>query len=397
MRILLSAFQCSPLKGSEPQTGWNWTTELARMGHDVTVLTTSDMRDDINSVSPMSNIDFQYIDLPDVRFRWIPNMEFVPAYLRWQDTALAHIRGREREFDIAHHVSWGGLHLGSELWRLSVPLIYGPIGGGQTAPSRYWRYFGREWPIELLRTLATGPLLKLNRHCRQTIQNAAVILAENRDTVAACKRIGGREIRQMFSYGLAPTAIGGARVQPSGEPLILYVGRLLPRKGPTIAVEAFAELRKSVPARLIIAGDGPLRGQAEALAGRLGVADDVEFLGNVVFDDVRKLYDSASVLIFPSLRESFGAPIVEALGRGLPVVTLDMHGIADADADTAVEKVPLPADPRELPNRMASALMTILSDGSWQQRSADGINFASDWLWPVKAAAMTKLYHEVVD
>ena len=397
MRILLSAFHCSPLKGSEPSAGWNWATELARVGHDVTVLTSSEMRDDINSVNLTSNIDFQYIDEPDVRRQWLPDsMEAVPIYLRWQDAALAHIRSRGPEFDITHHVTWGGLHLGSELWRLPAPLIYGPIGGGQTAPSRYWKYFGREWPFELLRTVSTGSLLKLNRHCWQTLRNAAVTLVDNRDTAAACKRIGASDVRPMLSYGLAPGAIGATRMQPSGEPVILYVGRLLPRKGPTLAVEAFAELRKSMSARLLIAGEGPLRAQAEALANRLGVANDVEFLGYVAFGEVGKLYDSASALVFPSLRESFGAPILEALGRGLPVVALDLHGIADADTGTAVEKVPLPAQPRDLPSRMASALMTVLSDGNWQSRSADGIKFASNWAWPVKAAAATELYREIV-
>lgn len=353
------------------------------------------MRDYIRSVDPVSNIDFEYIDLPDIRSRWLPSSN-VPAYLRWQEAALAHMRGREREFDVAHHVTWAGLHLGSELWRLPLPFVFGPIGGGQTAPSRYLRHFGSQWPFELLRTASTGPLLKLNRHCRQTIRNAAVTLVENHDTLAACQRVGGSDVRHMLAYGLGPTAIGTAHEQPTGEPLILYVGRLLPRKGPVLAVRAFAELRKSMPGRLVLAGQGPLRAEAEILANRLGIADDVEFLGNVAFADIGNLYDSASALVFPSLRESFGAPILEALGRGLPVVSLNLHGIADVDTGIAVEKVSLPAKPRDLANRIASALMTVLSDGNWYLRSADAIKFASEWLWPVKAAAVTDLYQEVV-
>ena len=84
--------------------------------------------------------------------------------------------------------------------------------------------------------------------------------------------------------------------------MILYVGRLLARKGPTLAVEAFAELRRTMEARLLFAGDGPLRGEVEAYARRLGVANDVEVLGSVPFAEVGKLYDEASVLLFPSLR-----------------------------------------------------------------------------------------------
>ena len=67
---------------------------------------------------------------------------------------------------------------------------------------------------------------------------------------------------------------------------------------------------------------------------------------SVPWDDIRRLYDSASVLLFTSLRESFGAPFLEALGKGLPAVALDLHGIGDADVGPAALKVALPPRPR---------------------------------------------------
>ena len=64
-------------------------------------------------------------------------------YGRWQDAALRLVEAQAQQYDVVHHVTYGGLHLGSPLWRLPIPLVYGPIGGGQTAPASYWRYFGR--------------------------------------------------------------------------------------------------------------------------------------------------------------------------------------------------------------------------------------------------------------
>lgn len=396
MRILLSAFQCSPRWGSEPGSGWHWATQLARMGHEVTVLTIPEMREDILAAEPEPAIDFQFIDLPGTRLRRVSDsLATYTVYRRWQDAAFAHVRGRGGEFDVAHHVTWGGLHLGSQLWRLPVPLIYGPIGGGQTAPPGYRRYFGRDWPAELARTASTGPLLTLNNRCRQTVRNAAVTLVCNSATAAACRRLGAADVRFMMADGLPPEAVGAARAQPAGTPVILYVGRLIARKAPALAVEAFAEYRRTAPGRLLVAGHGPLRAEVEALARRLGVADDVELLGNLPLAKVRELYDSASALLFTSLRESFGSPILEALGRGLPVVALSLHGIADADTGEAVQKVPLPAVPAELPGRLGAALRTVLGDGGWQSRSARGIKFAADWTWPVKAAMATELYREL--
>jgi glycosyltransferase involved in cell wall biosynthesis len=148
-------------------------------------------------------------------------------------------------------------------------------------------------------------------------------------------------------------------------------------------------------ARLIIAGDGPLREQVRATIERLGLTDDVEMLGMVPREDLRPLYDSASVLLFTSLRESFGAPFLEALGKGLPAVALDLHGISDTDVGSAALKVALPPKPCDLPRHLASALQTILCDDEWESRSAAAVKWAADWTWPVKAAAATQIYQEI--
>ena len=78
-----------------------------------------------------------------------------------------------------------------------------------------------------------------------------------------------------------------------------------------------------MPARLIVAGDGPARGQVLSAVKRLRLDEDVQLLGHVPWDEIRGLYDSASVLLFTSLRDSSGAQFLEALGRGLPAVALD--------------------------------------------------------------------------
>ena len=387
---------CNPRWGSEFATGWNWATTLAEMGHDVTVLTGAEFRKDILAADA-KDIDFRFIDFPASPLRRFSRpLGGYHVYLRWQEAALKCVQAQGKQYDVAHHVTLGGLHLGSHLWRLPIPLVYGPIGGGQTAPANYWRYFGREWPLEMLRTVSTGRMLKLNRPCRDTIRNSTITLVCNSETATACSRLGARDIRFMLADGLSPSWIGTARTQPSGTPIVLFIGRLIPRKAPTLAVEAFAELRRSIPARMVIAGDGPLRGEVRAAIERLGLARDVQLLGPVPFDDVKSVYDSASLLLFTSLRESFGAPFLEALGKGLPAVALDLHGIGDADVGSAALKVALPPRPSDLPGHLASALQTVLCDDQWESRSVAAIKWAAQWTWPVKAAAATQLYQEIV-
>ena len=117
---------------------------------------------------------------------------------------------------------------------------------------------------------------------------------------------------------------------------------MLRRKAPTLAIEAFGELRRQCGPHDHGGRRGPMLPEVRAAVDRLGLAGDVELLGQVPWDQVRDLYASASVFLFTSLRESFGGQFLEALGKGLPAVALDLHGIADAEVGAAAIKVPLP-------------------------------------------------------
>jgi len=395
MRVLLSAFQCSPGRGSEPGNGWHWATSLAEYGHDVTVLTTPYDRDAIFAADP-KGIDFRFIPFPRSALRRVSNRFGVyDVYRRWQESALALAERTPRQWDVAHHVTWASLHLGSRLWKLPVPFVYGPIGGGQTAPVRYWRQFGRQLPAETFRTVFAGSLLTTNTRSRETLRNATVTLVANSATAASARRLGARDVRFMMADGLPAPWLAEPRQRPAGPPVVLFVGRLLPHKAPVIAVEAFAGLRRTMPARMVIAGEGPLAGPVRATADRLGVAGDVQLLGHVSWDEITRLYDSASVLLFTSLRETFGAPFLEAMGRGLPAVAVDLHGIADVEAGPAAVKVPLSRQPADLPGQLAAGLRTVLTDDQWESRSVAAVKWAAERVWPERAAAATRIYEEL--
>jgi glycosyltransferase involved in cell wall biosynthesis len=395
MNILLSSFQCSPGQGSELGNGWHWANALTKLGYDVTVLTSAYYREEILAADP-GGVQFRFVDLPTSPLRRFSlRLWTYDIYRRWQDAALRHVEAQPRQYDVVHHVAWGSLHLGSRLWQLPVPLVYGPIGGGQTAPANYWRYFGRDWPAEALRTASTGSLLKLNSRSRETIHNAKVTLVTNSATAAACRRLGATDVRYMLAEGLPCEWIADARVRPAGSPVVLWVGRLLPRKAPTLAVQAFAELRRTMPARMVVAGDGPLRGKVRETVERLGLVDDVHLLGQVPWEEIKGLFDSASAFLFTSLRDSSGSQFLEALGRGLPAVALDHHGIGDVNVGPAALKVALTPNPDDLPGHLAHALRTILCDDEWEARSTAGVKWAAEHTWPAKAATASQIYREI--
>jgi len=394
VKVLVSAYQCAPRHGGEIGNGWMWSTALADYGHEVTVLTHEEFKDRVLA-GGRSDIDFQFLDIEGTPFGRLIGLDGYDAYRRWQNAAYEYAAGLGRDFDVIHHVGWGSLHLGSRLWRLNAPLVYGPIGGGQTAPGEYWRYFGREWPLEKARSAATGSLLRLNGWTKETLRESAVVLVTNSATEAAARRFGARDVRYFLAEGLPEEWISGRRQRPAGVPVVLWVGRMLPRKAPVLAVQAFAELRKTLPARLVMAGDGPLLPQVQATVEKLGLAADVDLLGRVPWTKLAQYYSESSMFLFCSLRDSSSAQFLEAMGKGLPATLLDLHGMADVKVGIAAEKVPLSRKPGELPGRLAAAMRTVLTADDWEARSAAAIEWALEHTFPSKAAAASRIYQEV--
>jgi glycosyltransferase involved in cell wall biosynthesis len=113
---------------------------------------------------------------------------------------------------------------------------------------------------------------------------------------------------------------------PDDRPLILFCGKLIPKKQPLLLLEAYARVRREHPCALLFAGDGPLRGEVEAAAARQGIAD-VHITGFLNQREVSQAYVAADLLVLPSAwGETWGLVLNEAMNFGLPVVATDRVG-----------------------------------------------------------------------
>ncbi|AMV40922.1 glycosyltransferase [Planctomyces sp. SH-PL62] len=130
--------------------------------------------------------------------------------------------------------------------------------------------------------------------------------------------------------GLDPLFLEAEPTPPPAARRLICVARLAEQKGLPILIEAAGRLKaEGVDFELTIVGDGPLRGEIEALIGRLGLGDSVRLLGWKGGPEVRELLLEHRALVLPSFAEGLPVVIMESLALGRPVVTTWVAGIPE--------------------------------------------------------------------
>jgi 1,2-diacylglycerol 3-alpha-glucosyltransferase len=147
----------------------------------------------------------------------------------------------------------------------------------------------------------------------------------------------------VFGAGRRSQAARNRAGAANGERLLLYVGRLAREKNLELIFAALASA-KDRSLRLVIAGDGPLRGELERRAREYGVGDRVRFLGVVGRPELPELYASADAFVMPSTTETQGIVMVEALAAGLPVIAADAPQNRDVLGSAGRLVPPAPAE-----------------------------------------------------
>jgi glycosyltransferase involved in cell wall biosynthesis len=344
MRILLSAFVCAPHSGSEDGVGWNWAVEAARLGHEVIVLTQTEARDEIEAALASgglpASLRFEFfmprwLDLfqrKGVALGWAqPTWRL--THLTWQILAYRHARQglAAWQADLVHHITYGGIRHPTLMGRLPLPLVLGPLGGGERAPFALRRGFGwRGWLIDLARDLHTW-LIRFDPITRRACADALVIYVKTAESGRALPARRRDKIEVRLEIGTHEPKVDPRPVRRSGEPLrLLFAARFLYWKGMHLGLRAVAELMgRGVEVRLTMLGEGPAEAGWRRLAAALGIAHAIDWRPWVEYDQLGALYRAHDVLLYPSLHDSSGNVVLESLTHGLPVVCLDLGGPAE--------------------------------------------------------------------
>jgi len=350
LKVLVSAFAFSPVKGSEFAFGWDSVRAIASR-HRVWVIARSNEREEtekylLQHPNAMSNVVVHYLPFTSRVFNF-PLWEFVfyPAMWHWQWRAykLGRSLDAEIDFDLIHHVTATGFREPGHLWKLGKPYVWGPFGGLQYFP---WKFLNAV-PFSsriffILKNLSTLWAMHISRRPRRAAAAAQAILAGSSNVAEKVRTLWGRDaiiLCQAIAPDLEP--MPPAR-RGAGEPLrIIWSGSCEARKALNIVLLALEQLKRSpIDWRLIILGDGPLLGKWKVLAGRLEVGERCTFLGRLSRTEALSVMASGHCFVLSSLYEGTPAVVLEALAYGMPVLCLDLFGMKDAVNSECGVKIP---------------------------------------------------------
>ena len=184
---------------------------------------------------------------------------------------------------------------------------------------------------------------QLRRSAAQAARIICVSHATRADLRAACPGVEDR-VRVVHE---APdpqfTTIDSARSTLANErPYFVFVGTISPRKNVSRIIRALASIatdtrdRQILPELIVVGGDGYGADEVRKLPMHLGIAEDVRFVGPQPASEVARLYRHATALVYPSLLEGFGLPVVEAMAAGAPVITANRSSMPEVAGDAAL-------------------------------------------------------------
>jgi glycosyltransferase involved in cell wall biosynthesis len=251
---------------------------------------------------------------------------------------------------------------------------------------------------------AIAPMARLYRQMNypRSVRLADAVIINSESLRAEVKRyldVDERKLKliyeavdhDLFKPGDADLARTQVAAYGVTKPFVLFVSSLWPYKNCDGLLRAWALVRDELGGRqLAIVGAGrdeKYTASLRALAADLGIADDVVFVGGVKLEETVNFYQAADVFVYPSLNETFGLPILEAMACGCPVVTSDTSAMPETAGGAAML-----ADPKE----PASIARAIIDAASSPDRLRElGRKRAAEFTWGATAAATLDVYREV--
>lgn len=411
MKILLSAYACHPYEGSESSIGWNFAKELAGKGHQVFILTKNpvkepEFRKEIKRLKLEDKLFVEYYDLPEYfqgLYKAATAVEHL-YYFFWQIGAYFQAKKLVKifEFDIVHHITLGVFRTPSFLYLLGKPFVFGPVGGGEECPPSLRKNLPLRFKIKEIARSFLNRLSGFDPFLNQCFKKSDLILLKTRDNLQFIPKKYHAKCQVEMEVGINSIPDVDKRENPGTRKIkILYAGRLIYWKGLHLAIKAYAKLAKTYPeVDFTVVGSGSDEGWLKEIAEQEGVLEKIKWVPRVEQAVLFEMYRDFDLLLFPSLHDSSGGVVLEAISFGIPVVCLDLGGpkeIVDINCSRVVPTKGL--SEQEVVVKLAEALEGLISQPEKMEQMREfAMEKAKGYTWEkVVARVYSRIEDEVLD
>lgn len=334
MNILLSSYSCNPYHGSEDGIGWHWTETLSKSFKDSTIYLVTKRANEADTKKGiiefgLNNVKLIIVDLPYC-LNWYreKNSAFHHLYyIAWQNLAYKWAKKSKIKFDIIHHVTMGDFRITGKMYKFkNAHTIFGPVGGGQTAPNSL-KCYEKSKTVASVRELINKSTSYLPSYKRR-IKQFDEVYAINKETEKYLSQYSN--CQRLFELAI-PNELKNLQIEKGYNDCvhIMYMGRLIEKKGVIFLLDIMEQMPKSLNFTLSIYGQGPLKNTMERIIKEKDLTSTVNIMGSVEHSMISAVYANADIFIMPSLRETSGNVLIESMAHKTPVVALDMSICSD--------------------------------------------------------------------
>jgi len=401
--LLISAYACEPLKGSEQGVGWNWVLQMAKH-NKLHVITRANNQVPIEANLPQDvakNITFHYYDTHPI-IKGLKNKAkgLYFYYFCWQLGIISLIKklSKQQTFDYSMHLTMGSIWMPTFLPFLNIPFVWGPIGGGEGIPKPFLSMlptksrFVQTLRYVLKYTVYINPFVFIPSY------KAISIITRTNNTKGFIPSIFRNKVKVYLETSMESSVFNHQKdISIKNNKINLIItGRLVPFKNVISVVKALKYISSEYNYQLTVIGSGPEEKRIKNALVLLNLSNKVKFIKETTRNEVLTALSKSDIYLFPSLREGGSWALMEAMAVGLPVICLNWSGMEIITDDASAIRLPV-TNPQQMPKDLASAICKLIDNPSL--RNEMGMHgrerIKNVFNWDAKGRFMENLLNEL--
>jgi glycosyltransferase involved in cell wall biosynthesis len=402
-RIYVTAFNCSPGRGSDHASGWNHIKHISKYCK-ITVITDVSYRGDFENneeVLKYPNISMEYVKNPlDLTFLNTLSYPwgFYLSYRFWEKAVYRYLQNqfKKGEVDLVHRLTLGAIKEPGYSWRIGTPYIWSQAHIPFKVNYRFFKLFSVSTKIVLLLLNLSRYIITANSRCRKAIKQSNVIFVTHSEGRRFLKKYFGAEAEICYEIGAdtieAQSPIKKRDVKDSFE--IVWVGRIVDFKGIELLIKALAKLNGQIAYRLTIAGDGKDLQRMKKLSEELKV--NVRFLGLISYQNVSELFRNSHCYVQVSFKDGLTNVVFESLTNNCPIICLNHLSYGEVVDKTVGIKIDTTSIDQIIQD-LANQISFLYNNEDYRLKLISGIpEFLQKYSWDRNARRIIESYEKVL-